>query len=76
MLEVEAIPQSLVSVMFYIRSLLLVGSLDLRPSKVRVIPVCFRVAKMCLCQVSPAKGQPEALDLFFLGFIVDKSVFD
>jgi hypothetical protein len=38
------------------RSLLLVESFVLRPSNqyvsVRVIPSCFRFAKMCLCQVS------------------------
>jgi hypothetical protein len=37
------------------RSLLLVESFDLHPSNqyilVRVIPSCFRFAKMCLCQV-------------------------
>jgi hypothetical protein len=38
------------------RSLLLVKSFDFRPSNqyilVKVIPSCFRFAKMCLCQVS------------------------
>jgi hypothetical protein len=38
------------------RSLLLVESFDFRPSNqyilVRLIPSCFRFAKMCLCQVS------------------------
>jgi hypothetical protein len=63
MLEVEAIPQSCIpyvqiglSIVLYMRSLLLVESLDFRPSNqyilVRVIPSCFRFAKMCLCQVS------------------------
>jgi hypothetical protein len=38
------------------RSLLFVETFDLRPSNqyilVRVIPSCFRLAKICLCQVS------------------------
>jgi hypothetical protein len=38
------------------RSLLLVESFEFRPSNqyilVRVIPSCFRFAKMCLCQIS------------------------
>jgi hypothetical protein len=62
MLEVEAVPQSCIpqvqiglSIILYMRSLLLVESSDLRPSKqyilVRVIPSCFRFAKMYLCQV-------------------------
>jgi hypothetical protein len=38
------------------RSLLLVEGVDFRPSNqyilVRVVPSCFRFAKMCLCQVS------------------------
>jgi hypothetical protein len=46
------------------RNLLLVESFDLCPSNqyilVRVIPSCFRFAKMCLVQ-------PEILDIFFLG---------
>jgi hypothetical protein len=63
MLEVEAIPQSCIplvqiglSIVLYMRSLLLVESFDLRPSNqyilVKVIPSCFHFAKMCLCQVS------------------------
>jgi hypothetical protein len=40
----------------YMRSLLIVESFHFRPSNqyilVRVIPSCFRFAKMCLCQVS------------------------
>jgi hypothetical protein len=63
MFEVEAVPQSFISsvhiglsIVLYMRSLLLVDSFDLRPSNpyilVRVIPSCFRFAKMCLCQVS------------------------
>jgi hypothetical protein len=63
MLEVEAVPQSCIpyvqiglSIVLYMRSLLLVESFDLRPSNqyilVRVILSCFRFGKMCLCQVS------------------------
>jgi hypothetical protein len=44
------------SIVLYMRSLLLVESFDLRPSNQyileRVIPSCFRFVKMCLCQVS------------------------
>jgi hypothetical protein len=45
-------------------SLLLVESFDFRPSNqyilVRVIPSCFRFAKMCLCQVSLlSRGSPR-----------------
>jgi hypothetical protein len=49
------------------RSLLLVESFDLRPSSqyilVRVIPSCFRFAKMCLCQVSLPSSTQTNLDL-------------
>jgi hypothetical protein len=50
------------------RSLLLVESLDLRPINqyffVKVIPSCFRFAKMCLCQVSPqSRCSPRYLTL-------------
>jgi hypothetical protein len=77
LLEVEAIPQSLfqvqidLSIVLYTRSLFLVKSYDLRPSSqyilVRVSPSFFHFAKMCLCQKSPVKLQPEILDFFFLG---------
>jgi hypothetical protein len=63
MLEVEAVSQSCISqvqiglsIILYMRSLLPIESFDLHPSikfiLVRVIPSCFRFAKMCLCQVS------------------------
>jgi hypothetical protein len=63
MLKGEAIPQSCIpqvqiglSIVLYMRSLLFVESFDFRPSNqyilVRVIPNCFRFAKICLCQVS------------------------
>jgi hypothetical protein len=61
MLEVEAVPQScilyvLTVLSFGLRSLLFVESFDLRRSNqynlVRVIPSCFHIVKMCLCQVS------------------------
>jgi hypothetical protein len=63
MLEVEAVPQSCIpkvqiglSIVLYMRSLLLVESSNFCPTNqyilVRVIPSCFRFAKMCLCQVS------------------------
>jgi hypothetical protein len=56
------------------RSLLLVESFDLRPSNqyilVRVIPSCFRFAKMCLCQVSRLSWcSPRYLTL--LGVVAD-----
>jgi hypothetical protein len=62
MLEVESVPQSCIpqvqiglNIDLYMRSLLLVERFDLRPSNqyilVRVIPSCFRFAKMCLGQV-------------------------
>jgi hypothetical protein len=48
------------------RSLLLAQSFNLRRSNqyilVRVIPSCFRFAKICLYQV-----QPETIDIIFLG---------
>jgi hypothetical protein len=57
------------------RNLLLVESLDLCPSNqyvlVRVIPTCFRFAKMCLCQEFPVKVQPEILILFLGELRVD-----
>jgi hypothetical protein len=51
------------------RSLLLVESFDFRPSNqyilVRVIPSCFRFAKMCLWQVSLlSRCKPKYLDIF------------
>jgi hypothetical protein len=60
MLEVETVPQSCISqvqidlsIVLYMRSLLLLESFTLRPSNqyilVRVIPSCFRFANMCLC---------------------------
>jgi hypothetical protein len=63
MLEVEAVPQSCIpyvqiglNIALYMRSLLLVEGFDFLPSNqyilVRVIPSCFRFAKMCLYQVS------------------------
>jgi hypothetical protein len=63
MLEVEAVPQSCIPLSpdlfeycFIYENLLLVESFDFRLSNqyilVRVIPSCFRFAKMCLCQVS------------------------
>jgi hypothetical protein len=60
MLEEQAVPQSCIqiglSIVLYMRSLLLVESFNLRPSNqyilVRTIPSRFRFAKMCLCQVS------------------------
>jgi hypothetical protein len=63
MLEVEAIPHGCIpyvqislSIVLYMRSLLLVESFDLLPSNqyilVRVIPSCFRFAKMRLPHVS------------------------
>jgi hypothetical protein len=67
LLDLEAVPQSCIlyvqiglSIALYNRSLLFVGSFDLRPSNqyilVRVIPSCFCFTKMCLCQVeSPGK---------------------
>jgi hypothetical protein len=70
MLEVKDIPQSYIpyvqiglSIVLYMRSLLLVESFDLCLSNVlvRVIPRCFHFAKMCLRQVSPVKVQPEYL---------------
>jgi hypothetical protein len=62
MLEMEAIPQSSIpqvqiglSIVLYTK-MLLVESFDLRSSNqyisVRVIPSCFRFAKICLCQVN------------------------
>jgi hypothetical protein len=65
-LEVEAVPQSCIpqvqiglSIVLYMRSLLLVESFDLRPSNqyilVRVIPSCFHLQK-CVCgRQSPIK---------------------
>jgi hypothetical protein len=64
MLEAEAVPQSCIPqvriglsiFLYYMRSLLLVESFDLRLSNqyvlARVISSCFRFMKMCLCQVS------------------------
>jgi hypothetical protein len=63
MLEVEAVPQSYIpqvqiglSIVLYMRSSLLVESFNFHLSNqynlVRVIPSCFRFAKMCLCQLS------------------------
>jgi hypothetical protein len=63
MLEVEAIPQSFIpqvqiglSIILYMRSLLLVESFELRLSNqyilVRMITSCLHFAKMCFCQVS------------------------
>jgi hypothetical protein len=54
------------SIVLYMRSLLLVESFDLCPSNLyilmRVIPSCFRFAKMCLCQVSlPSRCSPRYL---------------
>jgi hypothetical protein len=50
------VPHIGLNIVLYMRGLLLVESFDLRPSNqyilVRVIPSCFRFAKMCLCQVS------------------------
>jgi hypothetical protein len=52
------------------RSLLFIESFDLRPSNqyilVRAIPRCFRLVKMCLCQVSSVEVQPWMLRLFCL----------
>jgi hypothetical protein len=61
MLEVEAVVQSFIlyvhiglSIVLYMRRLLHVDILYLRPSNqyilVRVITSCFRFAKMCFCQ--------------------------
>jgi hypothetical protein len=48
--------QNGLSIVVYVRGLLLVESSDLRPSNqyvlVKVIPSCFHFVKMCLCQVS------------------------
>jgi hypothetical protein len=63
MLEIEDVPQSCIpyvqvglSIISCMRSYLLVGRFDLSPSKqyilVRVIPSCFRFAKVPLCQAS------------------------
>jgi hypothetical protein len=61
MLEVEAVPQIGLSIVLYMRSLLLVESFNLRPSNqcilVRVIPSYFRFAKICLRQVSAIAGR-------------------
>jgi hypothetical protein len=51
------------------RSLLLVESFDLCPSNqyilMRMIPSCFRFAKMCFVPgKSPVKVQPKILDIF------------
>jgi hypothetical protein len=66
------------------RSLLLVDSFGLRPSNqyilVKVIPSCFRFAKMCLCQVSllsrcspryltsSSRGKLEQMTRFYISF--------
>jgi hypothetical protein len=76
MLEVEAVPQSCIpyvqidlSIVLYMRSLLLVESFDFRPSNqyilVRMIPSCFRLPKMCLCQVSLLSGCSSKVDEYF-----------
>jgi hypothetical protein len=63
MLEMKAVPHSCIpqvqiglSIVLYMRSLLLVESYDLHLSSqyilVTVIPSCFHYGKMCLCQVS------------------------
>jgi hypothetical protein len=62
------------------RSLLLVESFDLHPSNqyilVRVIPNCFRLTKMCLCQVHDVVvnklNTKETLPLFLVVQIADK----
>jgi hypothetical protein len=48
-----------------------VETFDLHPSKkyvlLRVIPSCFRFAKMCVPDKSVVKVQPEIIGIFFLG---------
>jgi hypothetical protein len=72
----EAVPQSCIlevqielSIVLYIRSLLLVESFDLRRSNqhilVRVIPSCFPFCEnMFVPDKSPVKMYPEILDIF------------
>jgi hypothetical protein len=52
------------------RSLLSIESFDLRPSNqyilMMAIPSCFRLGKMCLCQVSLLARCSPMLDLFCL----------